>query len=43
MSHFPAFSTLAHVSFSVTVRLKTSFCGVESGSTMKVRFVRHPE
>ena len=31
----PFFSSFAHVSLSVTVRLKTGFCGVESLSTVK--------
>ncbi len=34
MSYF-FFSILAQVSFKVTVRLKTGFCGVESRSTQK--------
>src|SRR5581483_2570021 len=32
---FSRCSILAHVSFKATVRLKTSFSGVESGSTQK--------
>jgi len=35
LSYPPRFSIFAHVSRSVTVRLKTGFSGVESRSTQK--------
>ena len=35
MTDYPFFSNFDHVSFSVTVKLKTSFSGVESGSGVK--------